>query len=267
MKCLPSWHQGRHPFASSKRAPDLEGPHAPGTMGACCSCFCCPICTACGTACSVPCATCCDYGGLAWLERDSTLALSLASLLLGLCLHLVMTVKCAALHDTSWSPLPTHYENGPCFGSGGDNAYANHGLFGAVFMGVGFPFTACCLYARATKARHREQRRMLGLAEPVTYWWGFTHSFRRVYYTMPMAPVVPGGLAMGGAGSALYPHAPFGGASPPSPRRPDEVPLAAVVVDLEPAVDDRATAPPIESMDASGGGAPRTPRTHAVSDA
>ena len=197
-------------------------------MGACCSCFCCPICTACGTACSVPCATCCDYGGLAWLERDSTLALSLASLLLGLCLHLVMTVQCAALHDTSWSPLPTHYENGPCFGSGGDNAYANHGLFGAVFMGVGFPFTACCLYARATKARHREQRRMLGLAEPVTYWWGFTHSFRRVYYTMPMAPVVPGGLAMGGAGSALYPHAPFGGASPPSPRRPDEVPLAAV---------------------------------------
>ncbi len=139
----------------------LTAPVRSSKMGACCSCFCCPICTACGTACSVPCATCCDYGGLAWLERDSTLALSLASLLLGLCLHLVMTVKCAALHDTSWSPLPTHYENGPCFSSGGDNAYANHGFFGAVFMGVGFPFAACCLYARATKERHREQRRML----------------------------------------------------------------------------------------------------------
>ena len=96
-------------------------------MGACCSCFCCPICTACGTACSVPCATCCDYGGLAWLERDSTLALSLASLLLGLCLHLVMTIECAALHDTSWSPLPTHYENGPCFGSGGGSTFAGGG--------------------------------------------------------------------------------------------------------------------------------------------
>ena len=243
----------------------LTAPVRSSKMGACCSCFCCPICTACGTACSVPCATCCDYGGLAWLERDSTLALSLASLLLGLCLHLVMTVKCAALHDTSWSPLPTHYENGPCFSSGGDNAYANHGFFGAVFMGVGFPFAACCLYARATKERHREQRRMLGLAEPVTYWWGFTHSFKRVYYTMPMAPVVPGGLAMGGAGSALYPHAPFGGASPSSQRHPEEVPVAAVVVDPEPAVDDRATAPPIESMDASG--ASRTPHTHTGSDA
>ena len=106
---------------------------------------------------------------------------------------------------------------------------------------------------------------MLGLAEPVTYWWGFTHSFKRVYYTMPMAPVVPGGLAMGGAGSALYPHAPFGGASPSSQRHPEEVPVAAVVVDPEPAVDDRATAPPIESMDASG--ASRTPRTHPFSDA
>ena len=176
----------------------LEGPTARGTMGACCSCICCPVCTACGTACSLPCATCCDYGGLAWLERDSTLAFSVASLLLGLILHIVMTVKCAQLDDKGWSPLPSHYEGGPCFGAGGNNSYSNHGFFGAVFMGVGFPFTLCACYARATRKRHEAQRRSLGLAEPVTYWWGFTHSFRRVYYNMPMAPVVPGGLGHGG---------------------------------------------------------------------
>ena len=122
-------------------------------MGACCSCICCPVCTACGTACSLPCATCCDYGGLAWLERDSTLAFSVASLLLGLILHIVMTVKCAQLDDKGWSPLPSHYEGGPCFGAGGNNSYSNHGFFGAVFMGVGFPFTLCACYARATRKR------------------------------------------------------------------------------------------------------------------
>ena len=231
----------------------LEGFTARGTMGACCSCICCPVCTACGTACSLPCATCCDYGGLAWLERDSTLAFSVASLLLGLILHIVMTVKCAQLDDKGWSPLPSHYEGGPCFGAGGNNSYSNHGFFGAVFMGVGFPFTLCACYARATKKRHEAQRRSLGLAEPVTYWWGFTHSFRRVYYNMPMAPVVPGGLGTGG-----MPPAPFGHLI--SQQQNVEtggdgdggIPLAAVVVDTEPEVndDDRATAPPVETMEA-----------------
>ena len=238
----------------------LEGPTARGTMGACCSCICCPVCTACGTACSLPCATCCDYGGLAWLERDSTLAFSVASLLLGFILHIVMTVKCAQLDDKGWSPLPSHYEGGPCFGAGGNNSYSNHGFFGAVFMGVGFPFTLCACYARATRKRHEAQRRSLGLAEPVTYWWGFTHSFRRVYYNMPMAPVVPGGLGTGRMppASAHYPQAPFGHVI--SQQQIDEsggegdggIPLAAVVVDTEPEVndDDRATAPPVETMEA-----------------
>ena len=240
----------------------LEAPTARGTMGACCSCICCPVCTACGTACSLPCATCCDYGGLAWLERDSTLAFSVASLLLGLILHIVMTVKCAQLDDKGWSPLPSHYEGGPCFGAGGNNSYSNHGFFGAVFMGVGFPFTLCACYARATKKRHEAQRRSLGLAEPVTYWWGFTHSFRRVYYNMPMAPVVPEGLGTGTGGmppaSAHYPQAPFGHVI--SQQQNVEsggegeggIPLAAVVVDTEPEVndDDQATAPPVETMEA-----------------
>ena len=238
----------------------LECPTARGTMGACCSCICCPVCTACGTACSLPCATCCDYGGLAWLERDSTLAFSVASLLLGLILHVVMTVKCAQLDDKGWSPLPSHYEGGPCFGAGGNNSYSNHGFFGAVFMGVGFPFTLCACYARVTRKRHEAQRRSLGLAEPVTYWWGFTHSFRRVYYNMPMAPVVPGGLGTGRMppASAHYPQAPFGHVI--SQQQIDEsggegdggIPWAAVVVDTEPEVndDDRATAPPVETMEA-----------------
>ena len=80
---------------------------------------------------------------------------------------------------------------------------------------------------------------------------------------MPMAPVVPGGLAKGGAGSALYPHAPAWGRR----RRVNDIPkmadpVAAVVVDPEPAVDDRATAPPIESIYTSG--ASRSPRTRLV---
>lgn len=118
---------------------NLGRPRKRPAMGACCSCFCCPVCTICGTACSVPCATCCDYSGLAWLERDSTLIASVSLLVLGVILHLVMTVKCAALHDTSWSPLPTHYENGPCFSAEGDNSYASHGFFQCGVHGRRFP--------------------------------------------------------------------------------------------------------------------------------
>jgi hypothetical protein len=188
------------------------------------------------------------------------LAFSVASLLLGLILHIVMTVQCAQLDDKGWSPLPSHYEGGPCFGAGGNNSYSNHGFFGAVFMGVGFPFTLCACYARVTRKRHEAQRRSLGLAEPVTYWWGFTHSFRRVYYNMPMAPVVPGGLGTGRMppASAHYPQAPFGHVI--SQQQIDEtggegdggIPLAAVVVDTAPELndDDRATAPPVETMEA-----------------
>jgi hypothetical protein len=94
----------------------------------------------------------------------------------------------------------------------------------------------------------------------VTYWWGFTHSFRRVYYNMPMAPVVPGGLGTGRMppASAHYPQAPFGHVI--SQQQIDEtggegdggIPLAAVVVDTAPELndDDRATAPPVETMEA-----------------
>ena len=141
-------------------------------MGACVSCFCCPVCLGGGISCSLPLYTCCGRGKRRFLEHPATLAVSVFTLFVGLLLYGLMMTGCAR-YTGRWSPFPWAYGGTPCFSEGGNNAYFNHGFWSSVFLGVGAPFTACALWAhiqkKANRARDDEEDARLvamGLAHP-----------------------------------------------------------------------------------------------------
>lgn len=141
-------------------------------MGACVSCFCCPVCLGGGVSCSLPLYTCCGRGARRFLEHPATLAVSVFTLFVGLLLYGLMMTGCAR-YTGRWSPFPWAYENTPCFSEGGNSAYFNHGFWSSVFLGVGAPFTACALWAHRQKKANRalddeEDARLvaMGLAHP-----------------------------------------------------------------------------------------------------
>ena len=143
-------------------------------MGACVSCFCCPVCLGGGISCSLPLYTCCGRDARRFLEHPATLAASVFVLFLGLLLYGLMIRGCAR-YSGRWSPFPWSYENTPCYseGEGGNGAYVSHGFWSSVFLGVGAPFTACALWAHGKKKANQaldeaQDARLfdLGLARP-----------------------------------------------------------------------------------------------------
>ena len=188
-------------------------------MGACVSCFCCPVCLGGGISCSLPLYTCCGRDARRFLEHPATLAASAFVLFLGLLLYGLMMTGCAR-YSGRWSPFPWSYENTPCFseGEGGNGTYVNHGFWSSVFLGVGAPFTACALWAHGKRKANRaldeaEDARLvaLGVAHPSVprHQWSAAPQF------VPMVPrpngqqhVVHDGFPMATAVQTRPPPAP-----------------------------------------------------------
>lgn len=161
----------------------------------CWSCFCCPVCTALGTGCSLPLATCCDRRGFKFLDHPATLWMSGLAFVLGLILHAVLTTRCSNESGRPWNPLPTAYQNTSCFASNGNNSNFNLGFWSVIFLGVGAPWFAAATWARLTRERRAETWRAedahyleLGIPNPhlgmPTYAVPTFPAFVHVYPTM-----------------------------------------------------------------------------------